>query len=67
VQRFGAHPELMPRSIELAERNQLLTEIDAAAIGFSYVCRRCDVWGRVPSGVARRCWACDTADRLERR
>lgn len=58
---------LMPRSLELAGRNQLLAQIDALEVGFNYVCRRCDVWGRVPPGIARRCWLCDGADRLERR
>ncbi len=57
----------MPRPLELATRNPVQDEIDAAELGFSYVCRRCDVWGRIPAGVGRRCWACDRTDRLERR
>ena len=61
-------PPLMPRPLELASRHRLLDQIDAAAeVGFSYVCRRCDVWGRVPAGAGRRCWSCDRHDRLERR
>ncbi len=63
----GADPQLMPRSLELPGRNQLLAQVDALEVGFNYVCRRCDVWGRVPAGFARRCWLCDGADRLERR
>lgn len=57
----------MPRPLELLPRNLVLDEIDAAATSFSYVCRRCDVWGRIPAGSSRRCWSCDRADRLERR
>ncbi len=56
----------MPRTLEragLPERPQ----IDVGEIGFSYVCRRCDVWGRIPPGFGRRCWLCERADRLERR
>ena len=59
--------ELMPQPIDLPSRNVILQEMDAAEIGFNYVCRRCDVWGRVPAGSGRRCWSCDRADRLERR
>jgi hypothetical protein len=57
----------MPPPLELGSRNRVLDDIDAAQMGFSYVCRRCDVWGRVPGGASRRCWLCDRADRLERR
>ena len=57
----------MPQPVELVDRNRVLSDIDAAEVGFSYVCRRCDVWGRVPAGAGRRCWLCDRADRLERR
>lgn len=62
----------MPRPLELAgsrprEHSRLLDELDAGELGFNYVCRRCDVWGRIPAGVGRRCWACDRTDRLERR
>ena len=62
----------MPRPLELAgtrprERSRPLDELDAAEIGFSYVCRRCDVWGRIPVGIGRRCWACEGTDRLEPR
>ena len=42
-------------------------EIDDAKLGYSYVCRRCDVWGRVPAGAGRRCWSCGRTDRLDRR
>lgn len=71
------HPDpwipLMPRSLELAEprpspaRRPILDDLDADEVGYNYVCRRCDVWGRVPAGVGRRCWACERTDRLERR
>ena len=62
----------MPRLLELAgtrprEHSRVLDELDAAEIGFNYVCRRCDVWGRIPAGIGRRCWACECTDRLERR
>jgi len=57
----------MHAPLELQARSPLLDQIDAAAVGFNYVCRRCDVWGRIPAGVGRRCWLCDQADRLERR
>lgn len=57
----------MPLPVELAPRNEVLQEIDVVELGFNYVCRRCDVWGRIPAGAARRCWSCDDADRLERR
>jgi hypothetical protein len=58
---------LMPSPVGLASRARLLDEMDSVALSFSYVCRRCDVWGRIPAGVSRRCWSCDRADRLERR
>ena len=57
----------MPQPVELVDRNRVPSDIDAAEMGFSYVCRRCDVWGRVPVGAGRRCWLCDRGDRLERR
>jgi len=58
----------MHAPLELAVGNRLVARIDdAAAVGFNYVCRRCDVWGRVPAGVGRRCWLCDQSDCLERR
>jgi len=59
--------QLMPGSLEVADRGRLLAQIDAIEVGFNYVCRRCDVWGRVPPGMGRRCWLCDRSDRLERR
>jgi len=57
----------MPRSLELVGRSPVLAELDATEVGFSYGCRRCDVWGRVPPGARRRCWLCDRSDGLERR
>jgi len=61
----------MPQPLELPvltpTSRRVLEEIDALETGFSYVCRRCDVWGRVPAGASRRCWLCDRSDRLERR
>ena len=38
-----------------------------SSIGLSYVCRRCDVYGYLAVGELRRCWSCDTGDRLEHR
>lgn len=58
---------LMPHPVDLGTRNVVLQEIDSVELGFNYVCRRCDVWGRNPAGSSRRCWSCDRADRLERR
>ena len=57
------------RPLELAGSSpgRIQDEIEAAEIGFSYVCRRCEVWGRGPAGTSRRCWLCDRPDRLERR
>lgn len=57
----------MPPPVELAPRNLVLQEIDTVELGFNYVCRRCDVWGRIPAGAGRRCWSCERDDRLERR
>lgn len=57
----------MPPPVELAARNLVLQEIDTVEMGFNYVCRRCDVWGRIPAGAGRRCWSCESDDRLERR
>ena len=56
---------MMPPPDPLPRRR--FEEIDAAELGFSYVCRRCDVWGRVPPGAGRRCWSCGGNDRLDRR
>ncbi len=56
---------LMPASEPFGRR--ALEEIEASDLAFSYVCRRCDVWGRVPPGGVRRCWACGRNDRLNRR
>jgi len=62
---------LMPHSLGLAVTRastpNVMEEIDAAGRSFNYVCRRCDVWGRIPAGVSRRCWLCERADRLDRR
>lgn len=57
----------MTPPVELAAGNQVLQEVDTAELAFNYVCRRCDVWGRIPAGAGRRCWSCDSDDRLERR
>ena len=57
----------MPAPVDVVPRHEVLQETDSAELGFNYVCRRCDVWGRIPAGDIRRCWSCDTADRLERR
>jgi hypothetical protein len=57
----------MPLPVDLPARNTVLQEIDTVELGFNYVCRRCDVWGRIPAGTHRRCWSCDSDDRLERR
>jgi len=57
----------MPQPLELARRSTQLQELEGIEAGFNYVCRRCDVWGRVPAGVGRRCWLCERTDRLERR
>ena len=35
--------------------------------GYSYVCRRCDVYGYLAPGEEKRCWACEAGDRLDRR
>lgn len=35
--------------------------------GFSYVCRRCDVYGYLAPGEEKCCWMCDEGDRLDRR
>jgi hypothetical protein len=34
---------------------------------FTYVCRRCEVYGSCPPDADPRCWACERADRLDRR
>ena len=57
----------MPPQPDIASRNHVLAEINASEMGYSYVCRRCDVWGRVPAGAGRRCWSCGRTDRLDRR
>jgi hypothetical protein len=57
----------MPPPADLAARASMLQEIDSVELGFNYVCRRCDVWGRIPAGASRRCWSCDSDDRIERR
>lgn len=57
----------MPSPVELSTRTGHVEEHDGLEVGFTYVCRRCDVWGRVPAGIGRRCWACERTDRLERR
>ena len=41
----------MPLPVDLPARNTVLQEIDPVALGFNYVCRRCDVWGRIPAGA----------------
>ena len=56
---------MMPASEPFGRR--ALEEIEASDLAFSYVCRRCEVWGRVPAGGIRRCWACGRNDRLDRR
>lgn len=57
----------MPPPLDLAARNRILNDIDSIELGFNYVCRRCDVWGRIPADAGRRCWSCDRSDCLERR
>jgi hypothetical protein len=57
----------IPAQVDMPGRSRLMEAMDSVEMGFNYVCRRCDVWGRVPAGSTRRCWLCDGADRLERR
>jgi hypothetical protein len=38
-----------------------------ANCGFAYVCLRCDVYGYLGPNDAQMCWACEQADRVERR
>lgn len=44
-----------------------IDETYVSGAGYSYVCRRCDVYGYLAPGEEKRCWVCDAGDRLDRR
>ena len=57
-------------ALRLKTRDRTPTTIDDDLVGvpgYSYVCRRCDVYGYLAAGERKQCWSCETGDDLDRR